>query len=185
MSNSNNLNDGPWRDLYNVVSKRRDTLKKWNARHVTIYKYLGYCFGVAMPLLAALVTYLSTAPGEIPIYYASITGLILTFLTVLNQVLKPSQRFLSAVQLSHELEEFETDFDIDLRGLSRRDPQNLEEIYTVLRRRNRQLSAIGEAMARGTLSTSMPETQNTKSIPMELQEPHNQALNPTGNRPAS
>ena len=159
MSNSENLNEGPWRDLYDVVSKRCDTLEKWNTLHVKIYKYLGYFLGVAMPLLAALVTYLSTASDKIPILYASITGLLLTFLTVLNEVLKPSQRFLSAVQLSHELEEFKTDVEIELRELSRKDPQNLEEIYTVLRTRNRQLSVVGEAMARGTLSTILPETK--------------------------
>jgi hypothetical protein len=159
MSNSENLNEEPWRDLYDVVWKRRDMLEKWNTLHVKVYKYLGYFLSVATPLLAALVTYLSTASGKIPIVYASITGLFLTFLTVLNEVLKPGQRFLSAVQLSHELEEFKTDAEIELRELSRRDPQNLEEIYTVLRTRNRQLSVVGEAMARGTLSAIVPETK--------------------------
>jgi hypothetical protein len=89
--------------------------------------------------------------------YASITGLILTFLSVLNEVLKPNQRFLSAVQLSHELEEFKPDVEIELLELSRKDPQNLEEFFTVLQKRNRQLSGVGEAMAKGTLSASVTE----------------------------
>lgn len=141
------------------VKERCKTLTKWNTFHVRIYKYLGYCLGVAMPLLAALVTYFSTASDKIQSIYASITGLILTFLTVVNEVLKPSQRFLSAVQLSHELEEFKTDIEIDLRELSRKNSQNVEEIYTVLRMRNRQLSVVGEAMARGTLSATVSETK--------------------------
>jgi hypothetical protein len=157
MNNFENLNEKPWRDLYEIVLKRRDTLNKWNNVHATIYKHLGYFLGVAMPLLAAFVTYLSTASDRIPDVYVSITGLILTFFTLLNEVLKPRQRFLSSVQLSHELEEFITDVEIELRELSRKDPQNLEEIYAVLRTHNRQLSVVGEAMARGTLSASGPE----------------------------
>ena len=142
----------PWRDLYNAVQERRTTLEGWNNLHVKIYKHLGYFLSVSIPLLAALVTYLSAASSDFLSSYASVTGLILTFLTVLNEVLKPGQRFLGAVQLSHDLEEFKTDVEVELRGLSRRAPQELDKIYAELQRYNRHLSGIGEAMARGTLS---------------------------------
>jgi hypothetical protein len=146
-----------WYDLYKNVSTRRDKLEKWNALQAQVYKYSGYILSVSTPLLAATVTYLSTVSDKISMLYASITGLLLTFLTVLSGVLKPGQRFLSAVQLSHELEEFKTDFEIELRKLSTENPPNLDAIYTALHTRNRQLSVVGESMALGTLSASVPE----------------------------
>lgn len=151
--------DEEWGDLRDVVLQRRQTLEGWNSLHVRNYKWLGYVLSVAMPLLAALVTFLSTQSSRALVLSASIIGIVLTFLTVLNAVLKPGERFLSAVQLSHDLEEFKVDVDIDLRKLSRSERPNVEEIWKLLHKRNRQLSAIGEAMARGTLSTNEPERE--------------------------
>src|SRR6266704_1021213 len=148
MSNSENLNE--WRVVYKDLLIRRTTLQRWNNLHVKVYKCLGYFLSLATPLLAALVTYLSAASHKTS---ASITGLLLTFFAVLNEVLKPHQRFLAAVQLSHELEEFKTNVTIELRRLLKADPRDLDEIYEVLSMRNRELSVVGEAMAMGTLST--------------------------------
>lgn len=148
---------GEWMDLITRLLARRDELERWNGRHVKIYKYLGYIIAIAMPILAALITYLSTAPEQVSTLTTSLIGLLLTFITVLNAVLKPGERFLGAVQLSHDLVEFKTNVEVELRLLSRESPINLKNIYQRIQLWDRHLSAIGESMARGTLSTNVPE----------------------------
>ena len=110
-----------------------------------------FAFVIAPGRSFTLVTYASTTPWH---RIASGIGLALTFLTVLNSVMTPGERFLSAVQLSHELKEFELDMTIDMRRLVAQHPEGGNAVYNMLQKRNRQLSNIGEAMARGTLSTS-------------------------------
>ena len=163
-----------WNDLYIKVWERREMLAKWNSVHVKVYKHLGYILSLSAPLLAATVTYLATQKDKTSIFFASVFGLLLTFFTVLGGVLKPAQRFLAAVQLAHELEEFKTDFEIDLRKLSTENPPKLDKIFTILHTRNRQLSVVGEAMAMGTLSTGVSEgkKRQEREKPLPSEESH-------------
>lgn len=112
--------------------------------HSKIFKPLGFSFGLAIPLLSALITYAVAGESGIPKSVAAIMGLFLTLLTIMHSVLKPEERFAKAVQHCISLHDWKREFDIHM---TEADPQDEAAFHTLIRDLDNKLSNIGKEMA--------------------------------------
>lgn len=118
---------------------------KGNAeRHVTIFKPMGFAFGLAIPILAAVVTFSMGVESGIPKPLAAVMGLVLTLITIVNSVLKPDERFVKAAQNCIALNEWKLEFDI---YSAEADTTNAKEFHDMVQKMDKKLSEIGKAMA--------------------------------------
>lgn len=115
-------------------------------RHVCIFKPLGFLFGLAIPILAALVTFSLSDTSGIPPSVQAAMGLGLTLLTIVNSVLKPDERFAKEAQNCIALNDWKLDFDIKV---AEADPADEAAFHAMIQQMDAKLSEIGKAMAQG------------------------------------
>ena len=108
----------------------------WNAanakRKVFFYKWFGLPLLTSIPLISALLSFvISGEPISIWVFQPQlraivpVLSLILTFLTILNSILRPSQRFPKACTIEIEIEAFKSDFLIGLDKMDHIDDATL------------------------------------------------------------
>ncbi len=113
-------------------------------QHVTIFKPLGFVFGLAIPILAALVTFSMSTESGIPKAVTAVMGLALTLLTIVNSVLKPDERFAKATQHCIALAEWKRELDIQMAESNTADEM---AFHAMIREMDKKLSEIGKSMA--------------------------------------
>jgi hypothetical protein len=110
------------------------------------FKPLSLGFGLAIPLLAAFVSFAMSPDSLISRTVATYLGLALTLLTICNSVLKPAERFSKAVELTIDLHEWKLDAGI---SITEADETKVEDFHNLIRKLDEKLSKIGKAMASG------------------------------------
>ena len=134
-------------DFYRELERRYVFHKKNAEKHVKMFKPLGFLFGLAIPILSALVTFSisSDRSGALAALSAAM-GLALTVLTILNSVLKVDERFARGAQHCIALHEWKRDFDI---LVAESDTQDEKVFHAMIREMDDKLSEIGKSMAEG------------------------------------
>lgn len=122
--------------------------KKNAEKAVTRFKPLGFVFGLAIPVFAALVTFSMRHESGIPQQLAAVMGLALTLLTIVNSVLKPGERFTSAAHQCIAIHEWKQEFDI---RVAETDTTDERAFRIMIREMDRKLSDIGKAMVENCL----------------------------------
>lgn len=116
------------------------------------YEALSQILNILIPVLSAIIT----ATTEFNLKYFWLLGLSLTIITILNSLLKPTEKFTKFAQLRVSLQEWEVDFSIKLsailKPLSGRDTEY--SIDQFLEDKNKQLSRIVNSMAENWLPKS-------------------------------
>lgn len=107
---------------------------------------MGFAFGLAIPILAALVTFSMSSESGISQPIGAVMGLLLTLLTIVNSVLKPDERFAKAVQSCIALNEWKLEFDIQS---AEADITDEKAFHVMIQKMDKKLSEIGKAMAEG------------------------------------
>lgn len=133
-------------DFQKMLEDRYLFHKEKAEKHVAIFKPLGFAFGLAIPILAALVTFSMGAEIGIPRPLVAIMGLTLTLLTIVNSVLKPDERFAKAAHHCIALHEWKLEFDIQV---AKAEPSDETAFYSMILEMDMKLSGIGKAMAEG------------------------------------
>ena len=116
------------------------------------YETLSQILNIMIPVLSATLT----AIADFGLKYFWLLGLTLTIITILNSLLKPTEKFTKFAQVRISLQEWEVDFSIKLSGIIK-DNQNLNHEYTIgklLEEKNQQLSVIVNNMADNWLPKS-------------------------------
>ena len=113
-------------------------------RHVTLFKPIGFTFGLAIPIFAAVVTFSISSESGVPQPVAAVMGLGLTLLTIVNSVLKPDERFSKGAQYCIALNEWKLEFDI---RAAEADTTDETAFHAMIQEMDRKLSEIGKAMA--------------------------------------
>jgi hypothetical protein len=134
------------REFYQTTDDRYVFHKEKAESHVNRFKPLGFFFGLAIPVLSALVTVAITYESTIPTYVSAGMGLVLTLLTIVNSVLKPDKRFVSAAQHCIALHEWKRDFDI---RVAESDDADEKAFHALIQEMDTRLSEIGKSMAEG------------------------------------
>ena len=133
-------------DFQQMVENRYAFHKEKAERHVAVFKPMGFVFGLAIPILAALVTFSMSAESGIGQPAGAIMGLALTLLTIVNSVLKPDERFAKAAQNCIALNEWKLAFDIHS---AEADTTDEKAFHAMIQKMDQNLSEIGKAMAEG------------------------------------
>ena len=105
-----------------------------------------------IPVLSATLT----AIADFGLKYFWLLGLTLTIITILNSLLKPTEKFTQFAQARIRLQEWKVDFSIKLSAILKEN-QNFSHEYTIdklLEEKNEQLSGIVNYMADNWLPKS-------------------------------
>lgn len=106
---------------------------------------------VFIPIYSAVLSFLTT--GIIPTKVLGGLALILTVATILNSIVKPDEKFVTSAFVLVQLKDWEADFALSLSEI---DMQDRKELGTFLRRKNVELSEVGNSMAK----TYLPQKNN-------------------------
>jgi hypothetical protein len=131
-------------DFQKALEDRYLFHKEKAERQVTTFKPIGFIFGLAIPIIAAVVTFSMTTESGISKPVAALMGLGLTLLTIVNSVLKPDERFAKAAQHCIALEEWKREFDINMAESHTTDEM---AFHAMIREMDKALSEIGKSMA--------------------------------------
>ncbi|MCJ8282496.1 MAG: hypothetical protein MJK14_22385 [Rivularia sp. ALOHA_DT_140] len=116
------------------------------------YENLSKTLNIMIPVLSAILT----AIADFGLKYFWLLGLSLTIITILNSLLKPTEKFTSFAQVRIRLQEWEVDFSIQLSAIIK-NKSNLDDGYNIdkfLEDKNKQLSGIVNNMAENWLPKS-------------------------------
>lgn len=116
------------------------------------YEFLSQILNIMIPILSAILT----AIADFGLKYFWLLGLTLTIITILNSLLKPTEKFTKFAQERIRLQEWEVDFSIKLSAILKDNP-SLNSEYTIdkfLEEKNKQLSGIVNSMADNWLPKS-------------------------------
>jgi hypothetical protein len=133
-------------EMLHTVEERFLFHREKSEAHVRVFKPIGFIFGLAIPLLSALVTFGLSNDAVVPSAATTAMGLLLTLLTIVNAVLKPDKRFAAAVQHCIALHEWKRDFDI---RVAESDAADEKAFHELIQEMDGRLSEIGRAMAEG------------------------------------
>jgi len=116
------------------------------------YEILSQILNIMIPVLSATLT----AIADFGLKYFWLLGLTLTIITILNSLLKPTEKFTQFAQSRIRLQEWEVDFSIKLSAILKEN-KNVSHEYTInklLEEKNEQLSGIVNNMADNWLPKS-------------------------------
>jgi hypothetical protein len=132
--------------LEDRLSFHRHRLLKAKTRHGRF----SFAFALIIPVGSAFVTWVMQPPESLKYLadYSSIFGGILTILTIINSVLRPTEKVLTAAHLLVQLHDWETDLAAGLSKKLLPEPKSVENgIMDFLLLKDRELSKIGTESA--------------------------------------
>ncbi|WLE99200.1 MAG: hypothetical protein QTN59_10250 [Candidatus Electrothrix communis] len=119
-----------------------------------IYRTLGYTLNVVIPVLSAVIAFLSGKVTEGSNMGLGILSLILAVLAVINSTIKPSERY---AYLAHKLillHDWKFELDLKLQRILTSETDKLENIiYDYFETKNKIMSDIGQDLA----TTKLPD----------------------------
>lgn len=133
----------------------RDILMKSKRR----YSFANTSLSILIPALSAVLTWATTAEFHDPQHLVGALGLLLTIITILNSVFRPTEKYLSASHMLVRLHDWEIELVTKLATIS---TNPINEIYDYLKRKDHQLSELGADIV-VQLFQNDPSTQNNDS----------------------
>ncbi|MDY0220887.1 MAG: hypothetical protein RBR67_07105 [Desulfobacterium sp.] len=133
-------------DFQKILEDRYSFHKEKAERHVKTFKLMGFVFGLAIPIFAALVTFSMSTEFGTSQSVSAVMGLALTLLTIVNSVIKPDERFAKGSQTCIALNQWKLEFDIHA---AEADTADEAAFHVVIKDMDKKLSEIGKTMAEG------------------------------------
>ena len=150
--NIQNIEDLSTKELAISILKRYLFHRYYAQKAHRNYETLSQILNILIPILSAILT----AIADFGLKYLWLLGLTLTIITILNSLLKPTEKFTKFAQARIRLQEWEVDFSIKLSAILKDNPNRNNE-YTfdkLLEEKNEQLSGIVNNMADNWLPKS-------------------------------
>ena len=122
-----------------------------------IYRWLGYTLNVIIPVISALIAFLSGKSAEETKIWLAILSLSLAILAVINSTAKPSERYIFLAHKLILLHDWKFDLNLKVHKLLQLEKEDaVNKIGDFLEKKNIQMSEIGFDLAKN----KMPENNN-------------------------
>lgn len=122
-----------------------------------IYRWLGYTLNVIIPVISAIIAFLSGKNTEETKIWLAILSLSLAILAVINSTTKPSERYIFLAHKLILLHDWKFDLNLKIHKLLQLEKQDaVNKIGDFLEQKNIQISEIGLELAKN----KMPENNN-------------------------
>lgn len=126
------------------------------------FRNFHYFLSFAIPIYSAFFTYIVSNELIRSGTILGAIGLVLTMLTIILSILKPYERCISAGSILIRLSDWKTDLILGLGSIEpESEPSQKALLFELLKRKDREISEIGEAMMENLIPKSSANIQES------------------------
>lgn len=134
-----------WQEEYERVKKRGKEHRDIAHSNAKKYRPISLYLALSIPISSAFIPFFTRI--DVPLikdWVVPIIALIVAILSIVNSVLKPTERFIAGANIAVEIYDWDFDLEIMLKQINKK---NAKEIFKFLKKKNDHMSIIGKKLA--------------------------------------